>query len=83
MQGVLIDVQSRSLTETVSISLRDANGATHIFRVSPQVAADPQHPTTASHLREHMALGLPVLVEYQDDSAGSLAVRVTDRVPGQ
>ena len=82
-RGVLIAVQARSLNDTDSMTLRDQAGRVQVFRVSPQVAAAPEHPTTGSHLREHMALGLPVIVDYVAEPSGPLAVRITDAASGQ
>ena len=81
VQGVLVDVQSRSIADADSITVRDQSGVTRTFRVSDRVARDPEHPTNASHLRLHMAMGLPVIVEYEDAPEGPLAVRVADASP--
>jgi len=84
IQGFLIDVQSQDLTDAESIRLRDQAGVIYSFRVSLRVARDPDHPTNASHLRLHMAMGQPVTVDYEDDGEGLLAVRITDAMaPGQ
>ncbi|MSQ14920.1 MAG: hypothetical protein EXR50_03550 [Dehalococcoidia bacterium] len=82
MKGVLVDVQARSITDADSITLRDQAGKVYLFRVSPGVTQDPDHPTNASHLRAHMAQGQPVIVTYEDAVAGLLAVRVIDAAPG-
>ena len=78
---MLIDVQSRSIADADSITVRDQGGVTRTFRVSERVAKDPEHPTNASHLRLHMAMGQPVIVDYEDGPEGPLAVRVADVSP--
>jgi hypothetical protein len=78
VRGVLVDVQSREIVNADAITLRDGGGTLHTFQVSPEVAADRQHPNTASHLRQHMALADPVIVRYRDTAEGRLAVQIVD-----
>lgn len=79
VQGVLIDVQNRDLVNAEHISLRDAAGVIHHFLVSPEVARDPEHPTTASHLKQHMARAEPVIVRYRETPEGRVAFQVQDK----
>jgi hypothetical protein len=80
VRGVLVDVQSREIVNADAITLRDEAGALHTFRVSPEVATDREHPNTASHLRQHLALADPVIVRYRDTAEGRLAVQIVDSV---
>jgi hypothetical protein len=78
VRGVLVDVQSREIVNADAITLRDDGGALHTFRVSPEVASDREHPNTASHLRQHLALADPVIVRYRETAEGRLAVQIVD-----
>jgi hypothetical protein len=78
VRGVLVDVQSREIVNADAITVRDEASTLQTFRVSPQVATDREHPNTASHLRQHMAVADPVVVRYRDTSDGKLAVQIVD-----
>jgi hypothetical protein len=78
MRGILVDVQSREIVNADSATVKDANGDLHTFRISPEVAANPEHANTASHLRQHMLNADPVIVRYRETPEGPLAVRILD-----
>jgi hypothetical protein len=78
VQGVLIEVQSSEIVNAEAITLRAADGTIHTFRVSPEVAANREHPTTASHLRQHMAVADPVIVRYRETPEGWVALQIVD-----
>jgi hypothetical protein len=78
VQGVLVDVQSSEIVNADAVSVRAADGTIHTFRVSPEVAADREHPTTASHLRQHMAVADPVVVRYRETPEGRVAFQIVD-----
>lgn len=78
IQGILLDVRSRDLVEAESITLRSEGGSVHVFAVAPEVASDPDHATTASHLRQHMTIADPVIVRYRSTSDGPVAVQIRD-----
>jgi hypothetical protein len=78
VRGVLVDVQSREIVNADAITLRDEGGTLHTFRVSPEVATDREHPNTASHLRQHLALADPVIVRYRATAEGPLAFQIVD-----
>jgi len=80
-RGILVDVQSREIVNADAVTLRDETGASRTFRVSPEVASNPEHPNTASHLRQHMAAGDPVIVRFRDSPDGLLAVLILDAAP--
>jgi hypothetical protein len=81
MQGLLIDVQSHELLHADEVTVRDNSGAVQTFRVSPEVATNGESPFSASHLRQHMIIAQPVVVEYQETKDGLLALRIRDAVP--
>lgn len=83
VEGVLVDVQSRDIVNAERVTLRDAEGALRAFRVSPEVAANPDHPNSASHLRQHLAAADPVIVRFKMTPDGPVAIRILDagRIP--
>ena len=80
---MLVDVQSREIVNADAITLRDDGGALHSFRVSPDVASDRQHPNTASHLRQHMAVADPVIVRFRTGPNGPVAFQILDASGGR
>jgi hypothetical protein len=78
VRGILLDVAARSIIHADEIVLRDESGQIWTFRVSTEVATNREEPQSASHLRQHMAVGDMVFVRYQPDVDGYLAVRVFD-----
>src|SRR6185369_613979 len=78
MQGLLIDVQSHELLHADEVTVRDNSGVVRTFRVSPEVATNAEAPFSASHLRQHMIIAQPVVVEYQETNDGLLAKRIRD-----
>lgn len=79
LSGVLVDVRSREITHADSITLRDDAGSLHAFSVSPDVANHPEHPSTASHLRQHMTGGDRMVVRYRETGDGPVAIEVFHR----
>ena len=77
-RGVLVDVQSREIQNAQSVTLRELSGTLRTFEVSADVANNPDHPNTASHLRQHMLAGDPVIVVYRESGEGAVAVRIVD-----
>jgi len=77
-RGVLIDVQSREIQNADSITLRDDGGNQLTFRVSSEVASNSDHPNSAAHLRQHMMLGDPVVVQSRTTTDSLVAVRILD-----
>ena len=57
----------------------DGGGA--LIVVSPEVARNPEHPNSASHLRQHMMVGDPVIIQYRQTTEGPLAMRILDVAP--
>jgi hypothetical protein len=77
-RGVLVDVQSREIQHAQSVTVREPSGTLRTFQVSAEVANNPDHPNTASHLRQHMLAGDPVIVVYRGSGEGAVAVRILD-----
>lgn len=74
--GYVIDVQSTSLTQVESFTVRTPAGAEMLFKVGRLDLTGGAFP--AGHLREHMALVQPVAVGYREDSGEYVAYRLTD-----
>ena len=72
VQGIITDVQPRSLTEIATLTVRDDAGRPWTFETEGPIDFTP------SHLREHMLRGEPVTVDYEDEGERLVAVRITD-----
>ncbi len=72
VRGVITAVEARSIAQAETVKLRADDGRELTFRVDPSVEVTP------GHLREHMALGEPVLVTYRGGGSGLLALRIDD-----
>jgi hypothetical protein len=69
VEGQVISVEQQSITRIASLTLEDASGKQWVFQGSGTFAG-----FTASHLREHGALGEPVTVEYEEADSGELTI---------
>lgn len=78
VRGLLLDVESREIVNADTITLRDDAGGVRIYRISAEVATDPDHPNTASHLRQHLLAGDPIVVHYRETIGGPVAIRIFD-----
>lgn len=78
LRGLLVDVQSRDIDHVESVTLRTADGTLHLFVASPEVTNNPEEPVTASHLRQHLAGGIPVLIRFRISNGPSVAFRILD-----
>jgi len=72
VHGKVTDVQTRSLTEIESFSLRDEDGETWLFAIEGPLEITP------SHLRQHMLDGDAVSVQFERRGASLIAVSVSD-----
>jgi hypothetical protein len=77
--GVIIDVQSPSLTEVDSFTVRDGDGREFVFGVAPEAAPDPREGFTPQHLRSHSVLGQRVKIFYRSEGQTLLALRLKDQ----
>jgi len=78
VRGLLVDVQSRGIEHVESVTLRTPDGTLHLFVASPEVMTNPEEPATASHLRQHLTGGIPVLIRYRSADGPSVAFRIVD-----
>jgi hypothetical protein len=72
VRGVVVSVEAQSLARADSVTVRAADGREYRFRVHPAVSWTP------GHLREHMALGEPIVVDFTREPDGLVAVRIDD-----
>ena len=83
VRGLLVDVQSRDILAVQSVTLRDPDGGLILFVVSPEAMDDADNPISASHLRQHLVAGIPVLIHYRRGDGRSadgspVAIRILD-----
>jgi hypothetical protein len=72
VRGLIIAIEARSIAQADAVTVRTDDGRELVFRVDPAVDVSP------GHLREHMTLAEPVVVTYQMEGDGLLAVRIDD-----
>jgi hypothetical protein len=73
--GVVIGVDSVSLTDVRGFTLRTTDGRTVVFRIGELQNAGQFPP---GHLGEHQATATPIVVTYREVSGERLAVRLED-----
>lgn len=71
-RGVVVAVEARSVARAEAFTLRADDGRALTFRVAPEVAWTP------GHLREHAALGEPIVVTFKREGDALVAVRLAD-----
>ena len=76
--GVVIAVDSTSLTNVKGFTIRTPDGRTLAFKLGQLENASQFAP---GHLNEHIATAIPVLVTYQDKDGERVVVRLED-APG-
>lgn len=74
--GFVTDVQSSSITQVDSFTLRTPEGEELLFRVGVLELDGGAFP--AGHLREHMALAQAVAVAYREENGNRVATRLVD-----
>jgi hypothetical protein len=77
--GVVVNVDSVSLTEVLGFTLRTPDGRTVEFVVGP-LENPAQFPP--SHLGVHLTDGVPVRVTYKQAGSDRVAIRLEDAVGG-
>ncbi|HET9345442.1 MAG TPA: hypothetical protein VFO05_07055 [Candidatus Limnocylindrales bacterium] len=75
--GIVISVDSASLTDVRGFTIRTPDGRTVAFRLGP-LENGAQFPP--GHLGEHITTAVPVLVTYRDESGERVVVRLEDAV---
>ena len=73
--GVVIAVDSSSLTNVRGFTIRTRDGRTVAFELGQLENASQFAP---GHLNEHVATAVPVLVTYQDVNGDRVVVRLED-----
>jgi hypothetical protein len=73
--GVVIEVESTSLTNVTGFTIRTPDGREVEFAVG-QLENGVQFPP--GHLSEHVATAVPILVTYRDENGARVAVRLED-----
>lgn len=76
--GVVVFVDSVSLTDVRSFTIRTPDGRTVRFAVG-RLENGAEFPP--GHLGEHMATAVPIVVTYRDEGGEHVAVRLED-APG-
>lgn len=74
--GIVISVDGPNVAEISSFELRTQDGELLVFDVEGLSLTGGGKP--APHLREHMASGEPITVEYRVDDGRSVATRYRD-----
>ena len=70
--GVVVDVDGASLQRMASFTVRTDDGQVLTFVPAPDFNANESHTMSPGHVREHMALAMPVIVTYRRARDGSL-----------
>jgi hypothetical protein len=73
--GVVVFVDSVTLTDVRGFAIRTAAGETIMFRVG-QLENGAQFPP--GHLGEHEATAMPIRVTYRDEAGEHVAIRLED-----
>jgi hypothetical protein len=73
--GVVVAVDSSSLTDVRSFTIREPGGQTRRFAVGALQNATEFPP---GHLVEHIASGVPVVVTWRDEDGQATAIRIVD-----
>ena len=76
--GIVVFVDSVSLTDVRAFAIRTPDGRTVEFRIG-RLENGAQFPP--GHLGEHEATAVPVRVTYRDENGEHVAIRLEDAVP--
>lgn len=76
VEGVILDVQSSSLTELDSFTVRSNDGETLVFVPDPDAPLDPEEGLFPGHLQGHMQAAEQVTVYYREEDGTLVAVRL-------
>ncbi len=71
-RGVVVDVDGASLQRLASFTVRTDDGQVLTFVPAANFNANEPHAMSPGHMREHMALAVPVIVTYRRDGDGHL-----------
>jgi hypothetical protein len=73
--GIVIGVDSPSIGSVTGVTLRTSDGMVEHFDVS---RLDPHNGLPAVHLREHLASGVPIVLEYVVENGNNVGLRYND-----
>jgi len=76
--GVIVEVDSPSLTELNSFTLHADDGRTLVFRIAPGASRDPQNGFVGGHLRSHILAASKVEITYRTQGDELLAESMKD-----
>ncbi len=76
VEGVILEVESSSLVDLDSFSLRTNDGETILFVSDPDASTDPGEAIFAGHLVGHMQSAEQVTVLYREEGGVFLATRI-------
>jgi hypothetical protein len=76
--GVLVAVDSASLQQVNSFTLRTDDGQELTFAAASNFNQGVAHVMTPGHMRQHMALAEPVTVTYREENGRLIALSATD-----
>ena len=76
VSGVILEVESTSLTTIDSFTLRSDEGDTLVFGVAPDARPDPDEGFVSGHLRSHAVAAEKVRVFYREENGRLLATRI-------
>jgi hypothetical protein len=76
VEGIITDVQSSSLTEIDSFTVRTNDGDTLVFHIAPDAHPDPEEGFVPGHLRSHAVAAEQVKVYYREENGELLATRL-------
>ncbi len=74
--GVILDVESSSLTELDSFTFRSNDGELFVFVSDPDAPNNPLEGIFPGHLLGHMQAAEQVTVHYREEGSALLAVRL-------
>ena len=78
MTGIVVSVDSQSVGSVAAVTVRANDGTVIQFDVG---RLDVNNGLPAAHLREHLASGLPITVEYVIEGDRYIALRYNDAAP--
>ena len=73
--GVVVSVDSVSLTDVRGFTIRTTDGRTMVFRIG-QLENGAQF--APGHLAEHAATAVPIVVTYRSEAGANVAIRLED-----
>lgn len=74
----MVAVDGNSIGSVDQVTIRSSDGTTMQFNVE---RLDVNTGLPAVHLREHLASGVPVVIEYVVEGGGNVALRYNDAPP--